>query len=37
MSEEFFSCCAHCGCTLEERTGHDDTCSHGCNDKEAGL
>lgn len=27
------SCCEHCGCT-DERTGHDDTCAHGCNDDE---
>lgn len=24
-------CCEHCGCT-DDRSGHDDTCTHGCND-----
>jgi phage terminase large subunit GpA-like protein len=28
-------CCAHCGCT-DDRSGHDDTCSHGCNDPDTG-
>jgi hypothetical protein len=28
-----FACCEHCGCT-DDRTGHDDSCSHGCNDDE---
>lgn len=32
-----FPCCDHCGCGTEggvwpDRTGHDDTCRHGCND-----
>lgn len=26
-------CCEHCGCT-DDRTGHDDTCSRGCNDEQ---
>ena len=26
-------CCEHCGCDgPRRREGHDDTCSHGCND-----
>lgn len=29
--ESWLACCKHCGCT-DDRTGHDDTCSHGCND-----
>lgn len=29
-----FSCCEHCGCKPDERVGHDDTCSKGCNDDE---
>lgn len=34
---ELFSCCDHCGCDRDDRSGHDDTCAHGCNDKEMGL
>jgi hypothetical protein len=35
-----FPCCDHCGCgtttgVWRERTGHDDTCFHGCNDDKA--
>lgn len=30
-------CCTHCGCPPDQRTGHDDTCSHGCNDTDASI
>lgn len=31
-SDTYIRCCEHCGCAPNERWGHDDTCSHGCND-----
>jgi hypothetical protein len=29
---DWFPCCEHCGCKPDDRAGHDDICSHGCND-----
>ena len=39
FGDHWFPCCDHCGCGepgghWPERMGHDDTCSHGCNDAE---
>ena len=28
-----FACCLHCGCTPDERAGHPDHCSYGCNEE----
>lgn len=28
----WIACCDHCGCEGDQRIGHDDTCSKGCND-----
>lgn len=32
--DNLIPCCRHCGCKSGERSGHDDTCSLGCNDEQ---
>lgn len=31
-AQDWWNCCKHCGCEDVDQTGHDDTCTFGCND-----
>jgi hypothetical protein len=37
QSAPLLPCCDHCGCSADDRTGHDDTCAVGCNDPQPSL
>lgn len=37
FTDGWFRCCPHCGCVGAKAVGHDDTCTHGCNDEELRL